>query len=230
MEPIIIAHKGASGYAPENTLLSFRRALELRAHMIELDLRETLDGELVCIHDPTVDRTTNGNGEVHNLTYKELQELDAGKGEQIPLLNDVLRFASGKIKVNIDLKVIEVEKKLLDLIEDHKMVQDILISSFFHGTLETIRDLSESVATAILTEVPMDELVCYALDFNANAINPHHKLVTPELIQDAHRVDLKVYPWTVNKWHTMKELLTFGVDGLITDFPDRAVDVMREQN
>ena len=230
MEPVVIAHKGASGYAPENTLLSFRRALDLGAHMIELDLRETLDGELVCIHDPTVDRTTNGTGEIHELRYKELRGLDAGEGEHIPLLTEVLRLASGKIKVNIDLKVIEVEKKLLDLIEDYKMVQDVFVSSFFHGTLRVLRDLSENVKTGILIEVPNDNLVSYALDFDVNAINPHHKLITPELVEEAHSVGLKVYPWTVNDLQTMKELLTLGVDGLITDYPDRAAGVIQAQN
>ncbi|MGD9396966.1 MAG: glycerophosphodiester phosphodiesterase family protein [Candidatus Thorarchaeota archaeon] len=226
MKPIVIAHKGASGYAPENTLLSFQRAIDLEAHMIELDLRETLDGELVCVHDPTVDRTTNGIGAIHELTYKELRGLDAGEGEHIPLLTEVLRLASGKIKVNIDLKVIEVEQKLLDLIEDYKMIQDVLVSSFFHGTLGALRDLSENIETAVLIEVPIDDLVVYALDFNVNAINPDHKLVTLELVEEAHSVGLKVYPWTVNDLQTMKQLLAFGVDGLITDYPDRAAGVI----
>jgi glycerophosphoryl diester phosphodiesterase len=226
MKPIVIAHKGASGHAPENTLLSFQRAIDLGAHMIELDLRETLDGELVCVHDPTVDRTTNGTGAIHELTYKELRGLDAGEGEYIPLLTEVLRLASGKIKVNIDLKVIEVEKKLIDLIEDYKMVEDVLVSSFFHGTLGTLRDLSENIETAVLVEVPIDDLVVYAMDFKVNAINPDHKLVTPELVEEAHSVGLKVYPWTVNDLQMMKQLLALGVDGLITDYPDRAARAM----
>lgn len=226
MEPIVIAHKGASGYAPENTLLSFQRAIDLGADMIELDLRETLDGELVCIHDSSVDRTTNGTGEIHELTYKELRGLDAGEGEHIPLLTEVLSLASGKIKVNIDLKVIEVEKELLDLIEDYKIAQDVFVSSFFHGTLRALRDLSDNIETAVLVEVPKDDLVPYALDFDVNAINPNHKLVTPELVEEAHSVGLMVYPWTVNDLEMMKQLLAFGVDGLITDYPDRAAGVL----
>ena len=229
MEPIVIAHKGASGYAPENTLLSFQRALDLGAHMIELDIRETLDGELVCMHDPTVDRTTNGSGAIHELTYKELRGLDAGAGEHIPLLSEVLRLASGKIRINIDLKVIEVEKKLLGLIEDHKMVRDVLISSFLHATLGTLRGLSENVETAVLVEVPQKKLVPYALDFNVNAINPNHKLVTSELVEESHSVGLKVYPWTVNDRQTMKQLLACSVDGIITDYPDMAIGVMKPQ-
>ncbi|MHA2057937.1 MAG: glycerophosphodiester phosphodiesterase [Candidatus Thorarchaeota archaeon] len=223
---IIIAHRGASGHAPENTLLSYQRALEFGAHMIELDVHETLDGKLVCIHDSTVNRTTNGSGEVHSSTYKELSELDAGEGERIPLLEDVLKFASGKLMVNIELKVIGVEKQVLDLAEQYGMLSDVMISSFFHGSLATIRDLSELAVTAILTSKPIDKLVRYASDFKVNAINPYHQLVTPELIHDAHCSGLKVYPWTVNDTKTMNELFTIGIDGVITDFPDRAARIL----
>lgn len=194
--------------------------------MIELDVHETLDGDLVCIHDSTVDRTTNGCGAVHSFTHKELLDLDAGEGERIPLLEDVLKYASGNLQVNIELKVIGVEKEVLGIVERQGMSRDIMISSFFHGTLVAIRDLSELVVTAILVDKPKDELVRYALDFKANAINLHHQLVSPELVQDAHSAGLKVHPWTVNDPQTMKELFAICVDGLITDFPDRAVNVL----
>ena len=195
--------------------------------MIELDVHETLDGALVCIHDSTVDRTTNGRGDVQSFTYNELLDLDAGEGEHIPLLEDILKFASGKLQVNIELKVIGVEKTVLDMVERYEMLRDIIISSFFHGTLVTVRDLSEIAVTAILVNKPKDELVLYALDFKANAINPQHQLVSPEFVHDAHTAGLKVLPWTVNDSQTMKELFAIDIDGLITDFPDRAVDVLR---
>ena len=226
-DQIIIAHRGASAHAPENTLLSYQRALEFGAQMIELDVHETNDGVLVCIHDSTVDRTTNGSGEVRSLTYKELLEFDAGEGERIPLLEDVIKYASGKIQVNIELKVIGVEKKILDIVERYGMFQDIIISSFFHGSLVIVRDLSELAATAILVDKPKKELVSYALDFKANAINPDHELVSRELIQDAHNAGLKVFPWTVNDPQTMMKLFAIDIDGLITDYPDRAVKVLK---
>ena len=225
-EQIIIAHRGASGHAPENTLLSYQRAFELGAQMIELDVHETLDGDLVCIHDSTVDRTTNGSGEVHSLTYRELLDLDAGEGERIPLLEDVIKYASGKIQVNIELKTIGTEKNILDIVERHGMFRDIMISSFFHGSLVTVRELNELVTTAILVDKPKVELVSYAMDFRANAINPRHQLVSHELIQDAHSVGLKVFPWTVNDSQTMMKLFAIGIDGLISDFPDRAVNAL----
>jgi glycerophosphoryl diester phosphodiesterase len=196
IDQIIIGHRGASGHAPENTILSFRRALEFGAQMIELDIHETLDGRLVCIHDATLDRTTNGSGEVNGFTYEELLDFDAGEGEQIPLLEDVLKFASGNLQVNIELKVLEVEKQVLDIVERYEMFQDVIISSFSHDTLSTIRSMSERAPIAIF-------------------------------VQDIHNAGLKIYPWTVNDQKTMKDLFTLGIDGLITDFPDRAVDILR---
>jgi glycerophosphoryl diester phosphodiesterase len=224
---LVIAHKGASGYFPENTLLSFRNAWDLGAHMIELDVHETLDGRLVCIHDSTVERTTNGTGEVQALTYRELAELDAGKGESIPLLEDVLKFAFGRLQVNIELKVIGVEQEVINLVERHSMKSNVLVSSFFHGTLLTIKELNESIATAILVKEPMEDFISYAFDFNVNAINPLHRLVTRELVKDLHSVSLKVYPWTVNDSSRMKTLYSLGVDGVVTDYPDKAVDILR---
>ena len=228
-DQIIIAHRGASAHAPENTMLSYQRAVEFGAQMIELDVHETLDGFLVCIHDSTVDRTTDGSGEVHRFTYKELLDFDAGEGERIPLLEDVINYASGKTHVNIELKVIGMEKKILDIVERYDMLQDIMFSSFLHGSLVAVRDLSELAATAILAEKTKDNLVNFALDYKANAINPHHALVSRELIQDAHNVGLKVYPWTVNDSQTMMKLFDIDIDGLITDFPDRAVDVLKNR-
>jgi glycerophosphoryl diester phosphodiesterase len=224
---IVIAHKGASAYAPENTLLSFRRAYELGAQMIELDVHETLDGQLVCIHDKTVDRTTDGSGEVRNLSYEELMKMDAGDGERIPLLEDVLIFASGKLQVNIELKVIGVEMEVLDLVEKTGMNDSIIISSFLHGALSTIKEISSNSATAILIKDKMNDLVQYAVDLKANAINPDHKLVSTDLVKDAQMHALRVYPWTVNDTATMKRLFGIGVDGIITDYPDVALDILR---
>jgi glycerophosphoryl diester phosphodiesterase len=227
IDQIIIGHRGASGHAPENTILSFRRALEFGAQMIELDIHETLDGRLVCIHDTTLDRTTNGSGEVNGFTYEELLDFNAGEGEQIPLLEDVLKFASGNLQVNIELKVLEVEKQVLDIVERYEMFQDVIISSFSHDTLSTIRSMSERAPIAILVDKPKEDLVSYAVDFRANAINPQYQFVTSEFVQDIHNAGLKIYPWTVNDQKTMKDLFTLGIDGLITDFPDRAVDILR---
>ncbi|MFW9787452.1 MAG: glycerophosphodiester phosphodiesterase [Candidatus Thorarchaeota archaeon] len=226
---IVIAHRGASGLLPENTLRSFRHAVELGAHMIELDVHETFDGELVCIHDSTLDRTTDGSGEIHSFKYKDLLKLNAGQGEIIPLLDNVLKYAFGKIRVNIELKVIGVEQKVLDIIEHNNMLPNVIISSFFHGALATTRDLSDAVITAILVSKPKPDLVNYSLDFKANAINPHFDLISENLVRESHNAGLLIYPWTINDSSLMKKLLSIGVDGLITDYPDRALAILNQK-
>ncbi|MFW9927351.1 MAG: glycerophosphodiester phosphodiesterase, partial [Candidatus Thorarchaeota archaeon] len=126
----IIGHRGASGHAPENTFLSFEKAWNFGATMIELDVHETIDGHLVCIHDSTIDRTTNGTGKVNSLSLNEIQSFDAGLGQIVPLLDDVLTFARGKMQINIELKIGGIEEKIVSLDNDLKMTNDVLVSSF----------------------------------------------------------------------------------------------------
>ena len=136
---LVIAHRGASGLAPENTMLAFRTAYNVGAHMIELDVQQTADGKLVCIHDYDVDRTTNGSGAIVELSFREIQELDAGKGEKIPSLDEVLDYVRGRMKINIELKVLDIEKEILSMVQKRNMISDVIVSSvsYTHLTLPT---------------------------------------------------------------------------------------------
>ncbi len=223
---LVIAHRGASGYAPENTLKAFRTAWEMSADMFELDVQETSDGRLVCIHDFELPRTTNGEGYVGELTYREIKELDAGQGERVPLLSEVLDFARSRIGVNIEIKAMNVEKRILDLVTERKMLDSVMFSSFMHNTVRVIKNLNASARTAILLSEPRDDAVRYTLDLGANAINPPFETLTPELVKGAHEAHLEVFPYTMNDVSSMKKLLYIGVDGLITDLPDICVKVV----
>ena len=227
-ECLIIGHRGAAGLAPENTMLSYRTALDLGVPMIELDIHETLDGHLMCIHDSSVDRTTNGSGIVAEMTLREIRVLDAGLGERIPLLSEVLDLARGRMSVNIELKALGVEKKLLDLVTERSMLDGILVSSFYHGSILAMKELSRDVPTAALVSEPEEGLVSYAVDLGANAINPLHSFVTHDLVEEAHGESLEVYPWTVNDTTRMFELFRLDVNGVITDFPNVGLDALRE--
>ena len=227
-ECLIIGHRGAAGLAPENTMLAYRTALHLGAPMIELDIHETLDGHLICIHDTTVDRTTNGSGMVSEMTLREIRALDAGLGERIPLLGEVLDLARGSMRVNIELKTLGVEKRLLDLVANRNMLDGILVSSFYHGSILSIKELSPRIPTGALISEPQDGLVSYVVDLGANAVNPLHSLVTHELVEEAHRESLEIYPWTVNDRPRMFELFRCDVDGIITDYPDAGLDALRK--
>jgi len=147
---IKIAHRGASAYEPENTLRSFERAIELKADMIELDVRYSLDRHLVVLHDAKVDRTTDGTGLVALKTLSELKELDAGKGEQIPTLEEVLEFGIGRTKFVIELKENGVEDKVVDLINKNNLLEDVFIISFKPMRLKMIKELEPKIKTGLI--------------------------------------------------------------------------------
>ncbi len=216
---VIIAHRGASSEKPENTISAFQRAIDLDADMIELDIHETLDQELVCIHDYDVTRTTDGIGLISEMTYEQLTSLNAGDGECIPLLSDVLDLCRDKIDVNIELKIMDIEKELLELVEKKDMLDNVLFSSFYHETLIILKESCPNCKTAILYESPISNVVSYASSMQASAINPLHSLISSDLVEDAHSSQLSVYPWTVNDCDTAHRMLEYKIDGVISDNP-----------
>jgi glycerophosphoryl diester phosphodiesterase len=226
--PVVIGHRGSSAYAPENTLLSYETAWKMKADMVELDVHSTADGGLVCIHDKDVSRTTNGKGLVAELTLKELRSLDAGKGQKVPLLSEVLDMARGKFGVDIEIKVPDVEKTILKLVKERRMLGSIIFSSFIHTTLIVIRGLTSEAITAVLYEESMDDPVTYARDLKANAISPLFLILEPAIVRAARNAGLRVYPWTVNDGDIMAEFLNMGVDGLITNYPDVGVRAVED--
>lgn len=219
---VVIGHRGALAYSPENTMLSFETAWRMKADLVELDVHATSDGHLVCIHDGDVSRTTGAKGIVAEMTLKQIRRLDAGSGQRIPLLTEVLDYARGRFGINIEIKVRNIEEDLLALVQERNMIDYVIFSSFMHSTLGSLRDLSEEAKTAILYSEPMNDPVRYALDLKSNAINPLFFILKPEDVSLAHESGLKTYPWTIDDPDTMMELLSMGVDGLITNCPDVA--------
>jgi glycerophosphoryl diester phosphodiesterase len=226
---IVVAHRGASGLAPENTMLAYQRAFEIGADMIELDVQETNDGELVCIHDYEVDRTTNGTGSIAELSYNEVRELTINSDQKIPSLKEVLDYCRGKMKVNIELKVTDIEEKVLKLAKERDMLSEIIVSSFFHGTLINVKELNEKVSTAILVSSLREGVIQYIRDHKADALNPHFELVTDELVTTCHQNGIKIFPWTVNDSLKMSALFDLDIDGIISDHPDIAIEVLKKR-
>jgi len=219
---IVIGHRGASAYAPENTILSFETAWRMKADMVELDVHATSDGHLVCIHDDNVSRITGMSGLVAEMTLKEIRRLDAGRGQRIPLLSEVLNLSKGKFGVNIEIKVRNIEEDLLRLVTERSVLGSVIFSSFLHPTLRELREMSAEAKTAVLYREPINDPVQYALELGSNAINPLFYLLTPEHVSLAHKSGLKTYPWTVDDPDMMLELVSMRVDGIITDIPDVA--------
>ncbi|MBD3407164.1 MAG: glycerophosphodiester phosphodiesterase [Candidatus Lokiarchaeota archaeon] len=214
---LIIGHRGYPLKAPENTLKSFQMAAEQGADMVELDVQLTADNELVCIHDYEVSRTTSGSGSVHEMTLKELRELDAGDGERIPLLSEVLDYAKNTIDVNIELKIPGIENQVVDIIRSRTMTHHVLVSSFIHGSLQVIKDLDKTLKTAALVSQLPNDVVSYCMDLNVDALNPLYSLVNAELVEKLHCAGLEVFPWTVNDPQIILNMLDMNVDGIISD-------------
>lgn len=241
---IIIGHRGASAYHPENTMFAFRAASEMGAEMIELDITLSKDGIPVVIHDETLDRTTNVKGRVSDYTADELQQTDAGswfseshKGEHIPTLEEVLKFAKGRISLNIEIKSEAVtdnarggiEEKALDLVKIYGMESHVIFSSFDYRAILHLRELDVDIYTALLYEKNQSkernpsQLV---KDYGANAFNCSRRQFSKKWAKDAQEHDIPVLIYTVNKERHMKKMIKRGAKGIFSDKPDLLKEVV----
>jgi len=238
--PWIIAHRGASGHAPENTFAAFERAVQLGAAFIETDLQLTRDAQFVAIHDAYLDRTTNGRGSVHEYTLAELRELDAGKwfdrefmGQRIPTLDEILDFARERdVVFYLEIKYNSawgMHQTLVGELGKPENAARTIVISFDAATLDSLRRLEPAIMTGLLVGNDKGAPVKAALDVGARQLCPHIDLVTPELVERAHRADLQLVTWTVNERGQMRAAMDVGVDGIMTDLPDRLRAVVEDR-
>lgn len=230
MTPKIIAHRGASANAPENTLAAFQLALDLGADGIELDVMLSKDHQLVVIHDDTVDRTTNGSGRVQDLTLAELQALDAGNGERIPTLDEVLTQFGGKFLINIELKNYSTifDSLPLDvaaLLREHGLADSIQVSSFNPINFPRFHRRLPEIPVGMLTFPGKARFFAYGL-FRYDALNPYFADVDEALVKRMHARGKAVNVWTVDEAADIRHLSRIGVDTLITNQPQRALTVL----
>lgn len=253
--PLVMAHRGGGGLWPENTLYAFERAAEIGVDVIETEIHSTADNNLVLIHDATVDRTTNGTGRVNSLTLRELKKFDAGyhwtadggqtfpfrgKGITVPTLEEVFT-ALPNTRINIDLKQISppLASQLCVMLHSFDMVKKVMVASFSTKALTDFRQVCSGVATsASEREVTLFFLMnliflgaaygppCHALQIPEYSSGMH--VLTKRFLRTAHNHNLKVHVWTVNQVEDMKRLLDLGVDGIITDYPDRLISVLTD--
>lgn len=229
-----IAHRGASGYAPENTFAAFDIAADMNADLIELDVQLTKDGHIAVIHDDKVDRTTDGSGFVKDFTLKELQALDAGswfgpefKGERIPSLEEVMKRYHPNIGLLIELKghasQIGLEKAVGQMLGRYSFSIHHIVQSFSIKSIQTFHEMYPSVPTAIITRPSLgmfsrNQLNAYKSV--ANYVNIKYTRLNRFLISSAHKNGLKVFAWTVRNQKTAAKLQDMAVDGIVTDYPD----------
>jgi len=254
---LVIAHRGGRSLGPENTLYTFRRAVDLGVDVLEMDVHRTKDGQRVVLHDTTVDRTTNGTGPVNSFNLAELKKLDAayhwspdqgksfplrGKGLAIPALEEVFE-AFPQTRINIEIKD-PGQTELSSLcrsINDYGMSQKVMIASFNTGALKNFRSTCPGVATSAGAS---EAMLFYALQkmHLESAYTPAAKalqvprtygdlqVVTKRFVEAAHARNLKVHVWTVNGVDSMQKLLQLGVDGIMTDYPQRLLEMIPDQD
>jgi glycerophosphoryl diester phosphodiesterase len=232
-----VAHRGASAYAPENTIAAFDKAVEMKADYIEIDVQRSKDGELVLIHDTTVDRTTDGTGKVGDFMFEELRSLDAGSwkgeqfaGEQIPTFDEILDRYHGKIGILIEIKASElypgIEESIAEELKERNLDkpqnEKIIIQSFNHKSMEKMNDLVPKVPIGVLTSSRADTTEQALQEFStyADYFNPSYGIVTEELVNQVHYLDMKIGSWTVRSQEAADFLLDMGVDAIISDYPD----------
>jgi glycerophosphoryl diester phosphodiesterase len=251
--PLVMAHQGGDGLWPSNTLYAFERAVALGVDVLEMDVHSTADGVLVVIHDSTVDRTTDGTGAVHDLTLAEIKALDAGydwtpddgqtypyrgQGVTVPALEELFG-AFPTTPMNIEIKQAEpsIAAPLCQLIRDHSMADKVLIASFHQEAIEQFRRECPEVATSagqnevivlfVLSKVLLEGV--YGPDSEAVQVPEYRSglhVITPRFVDAAHHRNLQVHAWTINETEDMQRMLDLGVDGIITDYPDRLIDLL----
>ncbi len=224
-----IGHRGAKGHLAENTLESIEKAIQLGVDMVEVDVHRCKTGELVVIHDFTLDRTTNGSGEIIQHSLKELKSFQVERDHKIPLLTEVLDTISGKCKINIELKGMNTAAETCRVIREYVEEKqwdytDFIVSSFQQNELFQVFHINKKIPIGILSKANMKAALELGQKLNAISIHPSLGIVTRENIAQAQNLGFRVAVWTVNDLKSITRMKNFGVDGIISDFPERLAD------
>ncbi|MFT5242388.1 MAG: glycerophosphoryl diester phosphodiesterase [Glaciecola sp.] len=225
-KPLKIGHRGAKAYVVENTIESIEKALELGVDGIEIDVHKCASGELVVFHDYTLDRITNGSGEIGRHTLLELKYLLVDKMFSIPTLHEVLTVLNKRGVLNIELKgkdtATETCKVVAYFIEEKGWEnEDFIISSFQHDELEDVFKINPNLRLGVLTKASLTDALKFAKTINAYALHPNYALLSKRNVKFAQNEGYKVITWTVNDDVSIKRMASYGVDAIISDNPDR---------
>lgn len=248
-QPIIIAHRGAMGHAPENTLAAYELAVKMGANAVEIDLRQTIDGELVAFHDASINRTTNGKGKFNKFTYEELKKLDAGswfsnefKNEKIPTLQEIINILPDSVLLIIELKGSNddypgFEENVISLIKKNNYEKNVILKSFDYKVLERLRKHAPTIPQIFVYafRIPFIGITIgtgitfksiFSLD--VEYLQPHRYFVSEEFVRKAEKKGYKVISWGVDSRNEIINALEIGVHGIETDFPDRVLSIINQ--
>lgn len=232
---VVYAHRGASAYAPENTKVAFEKAIELNANGIEIDLQRTKDGKIVIFHDNTIDNKSNGSGKISDYTYQELLELDFGgwfdskyKNQKIMLFEDFAKdFLNKDITFAIELKVLSIEREVLEIINKYKVHNNIYITSFIYEVLENVRRIDSNIKISWLIEEKINkESIERLLKIKGNQICPKANLTSKEDVKSANNNGLGVRLWGIDNEEIMKKVYKLNIEGMTVNFPDKLIKLL----
>ena len=231
MERIIVTgHRGAAGLEPENTLRSFRRACDLGVDRVETDVHLTRDGHLVCIHDATVGRTTDGSGPVREMTLAEIRRLDAGQGERVPTLHEAIETVRGRATLQIELKAEETPAAVIQVLEETGMTaEEVLISGFDMGLIQEVQHRKPDLPVSLLFGDPPSDALARARSLRAGSLAINLRFITREWVDEAHQAGLEIRAYNPDSREEMERVLALGVDGMGTNRPDLLLDLLRER-
>lgn len=215
-----IGHRGAAAYEPENTMLSFKKAIEIGVDMVEFDIRKTKDEKIVVIHDEKVNRTTNGKGLVKEYTFDQIRELDAGKGEKIPTPEEVIELTEGKCGLVIELKESDLEKEIIEIIKEKGVEERGIIVSFYPQFLQNVKSLYPVLKAGIVTRKVPEDYLKIAENLDVEYVMIRKDKIKKEYVDNLHKIGLKVGAWTVDNKKYLKKVLEIGVDAIASNKPD----------
>ncbi len=236
IHPVRIAHRGASGSAPENTVAAFERAIRIGVDAIEIDVHGTSDGRVVVIHDATLDRTTDRRGLVRQQTLDQIRNADAGtwfgrefKGAQIPLLEEAIETTRHRALLLVEIKGEFLAEKVLQIVDDMEATDQVVIQSFNPETIRRVKLLDAGIPTALLigklpavpSRVRARRLIKQVLEVGANALAIWHATLTPPFFEEMRKRAVSVWAWTVDEEFVMRDMVQMGVQGIITNHPEK---------
>lgn len=224
----VIGHRGAASYEPENTMSSFKKAIELGVDTIELDVRLTKDKELIVLHDQELDRTTNGRGLAENFTLQEIKKLDAGKGQQIPTLQEVVDLGYGKVDLQIELKGGNTERPAVEIIKKYD-TDNFMLTSFHHNRILAAKRLLPSIKTgAIIVGLPVNvkEMVKAA---DADRLLINYFTVEQETVKSIHDIGKSISVWNVDDEDPIDRMIKMKVDGIGSNKPDILLKFLKKR-
>jgi glycerophosphoryl diester phosphodiesterase len=239
--PLVTSHAACKGHAPENTLAGIEAALRLGADAIEIDVHCTSDGVPVLIHDETVERTTDGTGNIHDMTVDVARTLDAGarqfvpqfQGSLIPTLAEVLELTRGRVLLQIEIKQRDIEERVAQAVRDAGAIADCEVHSFWPQVVQQMRAVEPRMACALLTDgrrvVDWHDFFGFALSLNAQGVSVYHSWATPELVRKGQKRGLTFMVWTVDDEADMRNMVDAGVDSICSNFPDLVRTVVDAQ-